>query len=505
VLPRKVLAGLSGKAGAAAGFNAHTSRLVASKSTANSDLYQNADGSFTRRLAAAPINFRNPAGAWQPIVTTLAQQGPGRWAQQANSDGVSFAPTGASRLLTTVAPAPGQSVSTALAGGAAVAPVVSASTITYPGVRPGTDLVAYSTAAGARESLVLHSASAASSWVFPLSLQGLQPVPAAGGAVDLVTPGGKVAAFIPAGYADDSAKVDLRSGKSTATGAVSYQLTTYQGAPALQVTLDPAWLNDPARVFPVTVNAATLKVPTTGSAAPRVLPASAAPAAMAPASFNGVSQGTTTYAESQLPGDHSLEETMSAGSPDSGTHKAVSYVQFPGLGLDGSKITVSSASLNLAVVYASTCTAERFDVAQGDPAVDRFRDHRLPRADIRVIDRERHPGSAERVRELEPEHDDAAGHGVSGAIADGDPGPGERHRQRLRPGDLLRVHRQPALEAVRVGLLPVGAAGAVGHLHGREPAPGDHRAVPRGPDGAEHADAYPAGQRRHRLHPVGHG
>jgi hypothetical protein len=200
--------------------------------------------------------------------------------------------------------------------------------------------------------------------VFPLSLQGLQPVQAAGGAVDLVAPGGKVVAFIPAGSAYDS-KVDPSSGERGTTDAVGYQLTTYQGVPALRVTLDQAWLSDPARVFPVTVNAASLRVATTGSTAPQVLPASASPATMAlTASFNGTSIGTTTYAESQLPGDHSLEETINVGSPDSGTHKAISFVQFPGMGLDGSKITVSSASLDLAVVYASTCTAERFDVAE---------------------------------------------------------------------------------------------------------------------------------------------
>jgi len=358
VLPPKVLKGLSGRG--VTGYNPRTSTFLSSQSTATTSLFQNADGSFTKRIGAAPMNFRNASGTWQPISTTLVQRG-GRWGQQANSDEVSFAPAATTRDLTSIAPATGESASIGLAGAAAVHAVVSASAITYPAVLPSTDLVAFSTAVGSRESLVLHSALASSSWTYPLDLRGLQAVPAADGAVDLVTASGKVEAFIPAGYAYD-ASVIADSGQRGNTAAVSYQLVSYQGAPALRVTLAPAWLRSPARRFPVTVSQAAIQVAAAGSVAPQALTqaGTAAPAT----SVNGASQGVTTYAESDDPGDHSGEELMNVGSPDSGTHKAVSYVQFPGLGLDGSKITVSSASLDLSVLYSSTCTAERFDVAQ---------------------------------------------------------------------------------------------------------------------------------------------
>ncbi|HUN34614.1 MAG TPA: LamG-like jellyroll fold domain-containing protein [Trebonia sp.] len=356
-LPPKVLKGLSGHG--VTGYNARTSRFLSSKSSATATVFQNADGSFTKRIGAAPLNFRTASGTWQPISTTLVKQG-GRWGQQANSDGVSFAPAGTSGNLTAVVPAAGESASLGLAGAAPARPVVSKSSITYPGILPGTDLLAYSTSVGAQQALVLHSA-ATSSWILPLDLHGLRPVMAAGGAVDLVNESGTVVAFIPEGYAQDS-KISLPSGERATTDSVSYALVTYHGAAALRVTLDQAWLRDPARVFPVTVSMATLQVAGPGSAAPQPQPARNT--ASLTASYTSNESAITTYTETENPGDHSTEETIKVGSYDAGTHDANSFLQFPGTGLDGSKITVSSAVLSLWDVWASTCTAEPFNVAQ---------------------------------------------------------------------------------------------------------------------------------------------
>jgi hypothetical protein len=315
------------------GFSSRTSKLVAARSTATSDYYQNADGSYTRRYAEGPINFKNTSGQWQPIDTTVVKGASGRWQQKANSFSATFADTAASPDITSVGLSGGDSAALSLAGAAQVAPVVHGSTMTYPGVLPGTDLVAQPIATGVKQSLILHSASAASSWVFPLHLTGLTPELARDGSVSLIDTAGKTEASIPPSYAFDS-KINLRSGEPTTTHAVSYRLVTQDGQPALAVTLDPAWLHDPARVFPVTLDPSTL---TTSPA--------------------------TTYAESGSPGDHSMEDTIKIGSYDAGTHDAVSYLQFPNTGLDNSGTTVSAASLQMFDVWASTCTAERFDVA----------------------------------------------------------------------------------------------------------------------------------------------
>lgn len=315
------------------GFVAATSRRMASKSTANSDYYQNADGSYTRKLAEGPVNYRDSAGNWQPINTAVVKGAGGRWHEAANSLAIDFAPSAADPALVHVSLDSGHGLTYGLAGAAAVPPAVSGSEATYPNVLPATDLVLRPTAIGTKESLVLRSASAPNSWTFPLALTGLTPVPAKNGSIDLVNASGSTMVVIPPAYAYDS-KVNRLSGEPAMTNAVTYRLTQLAGKPVLAVTLDPAWLHDPARVFPVTVDPSTYSV-----------------------------NAVTTYAELTNPGDHSTGPTIKIGSYNAGPDSANSFLQFPGSGLDGSKATISAASLSLFDTWASTCTAERFDVA----------------------------------------------------------------------------------------------------------------------------------------------
>ncbi|HEV3382735.1 MAG TPA: hypothetical protein VG142_17365, partial [Trebonia sp.] len=78
-----------------AAFNPKTSILVASATTATSDLYKNADGSYTRKTFAAPVNYRTSSGTWAPISETLVKGTGGRWQEKANSVGASFAESSA--------------------------------------------------------------------------------------------------------------------------------------------------------------------------------------------------------------------------------------------------------------------------------------------------------------------------------------------------------------------------------------------------------------------------
>ncbi|MGH3296636.1 MAG: LamG-like jellyroll fold domain-containing protein [Trebonia sp.] len=55
--------------GAGSDFNAATSTLVQSGTNATTDLYENADGTYTERVYASPVNARTSAGAWGPSST----------------------------------------------------------------------------------------------------------------------------------------------------------------------------------------------------------------------------------------------------------------------------------------------------------------------------------------------------------------------------------------------------------------------------------------------------
>lgn len=317
------------------GFSAKTSRRDAAKSTATSDYYQNADGSVTRKFAQAPINYKSGSG-WQAIDTTVAKGPDGRWAEKANSRTVTFAPSsaggGGNGGLVSVGADASHAISYDLQGAASVTGQASGSAVTYPGVLPDTDLAVAPTPTGVKESIVLRSAQAANSWVFPLTLKGLTAAAGKAGAIDLVDGSGKTVEEIPPAYAYDS-KVDPRSGDPATTDAVSYALQTVKGKPSLVVTLDPKWLSSPARVFPVTVD------PT-------------------------VTDGwTTTYAESGNPGDHSFEQSIKVGSYDAGPHSANGFINHWYDYFNNPGVTVSAASLSLFDSWASICTPERFDVA----------------------------------------------------------------------------------------------------------------------------------------------
>ena len=322
-----------GASAARTGFDAKTSRRIASKSTATSTYFQNADGSITSRLSQTPVNYQDGSAGWLPIDTSVTKASDGRWHEKANSLAVNFAPRAADSDLATFAVDADHSVSYGLRGAAPATASASGSTVTYSSVLPDTNLTVTPTGTGLKEDIVLTSAKAANSWTFPLTLKGLTPkLDPTTGSVDLLDSTGKLREQIPAAYAYDS-KVDPRSGDPATTHAVSYQLVTFGGATDLVITLDPTWLHSAARVFPVTVD---------------------------PTISNG---WTTTYAESDNAGDHSTEQSMKVGSYDSGTHSANSFINFWYSAFNGSKVTVTAASLNLFDTWASICTPERFDVA----------------------------------------------------------------------------------------------------------------------------------------------
>ncbi|MBM0237170.1 hypothetical protein JNW88_08400 [Micromonospora sp. ATA32] len=144
----------------------------------------------------------------------------------------------------------GESVGYQLQGGTVTAPTVNGPTARYRDILPQTDLELTTFDAGVKETLVLRSPEAASSWVFPLRLKGLTPRLTAQGSVELLNADGKAVAWFPHGSMQDS-KVDPKSGAPAESDKVTFEVVTLDGAPALKVVADQAWLRDPARQYPV--------------------------------------------------------------------------------------------------------------------------------------------------------------------------------------------------------------------------------------------------------------
>ncbi|MFF3403786.1 polymorphic toxin-type HINT domain-containing protein [Streptomyces sp. NPDC002659] len=226
------------------GFDRKTSKEIVSERDARSRTYANEDGTQTSELSTTPINYQDERGVWHPISTGLVEQD-GGWVNAADSVGLKIAGRADAPQLAAVTLPSGESFGYGLSGAAAAKGSSDGTRVTYEKVLPGTDLWLDSRAGGVKETLVLRSADAPTSFVFPLALSGLT-ARAGGGTIVLTDAEGRTKAVFPAGFMEDA--------KGAASHAVRYELIRQGGGQALKVTADAAWLGDPARAFPVRID-----------------------------------------------------------------------------------------------------------------------------------------------------------------------------------------------------------------------------------------------------------
>ncbi|WP_229403395.1 LamG-like jellyroll fold domain-containing protein [Micromonospora okii] len=202
--------------------------------------------------------------------------------------------------------------------------------VTYVDVRPDVDLRLEPRAGGVKETLVLHSAQAPSSYVFPLRLRELT-AQLADGQVLLTGRDGRQRGVIPPGYMMDAGSG--ATGPATSTG-VTYELVTDEGQQALKVTLDKEWLSDPARSYPVEVD------PTVG---PPVDPVKA-------------DSSMYVHGNSSTSGGSELLVGRSGGS------NAAAYLKFGGLVSRLQHHTIHGAALSAVNFDAASCRPRQVTV-----------------------------------------------------------------------------------------------------------------------------------------------
>ncbi|WP_330186108.1 LamG-like jellyroll fold domain-containing protein [Dactylosporangium sp. AC04546] len=311
-----------------ASFDPQHSKRIPGAATGNSDVYANPDGSYTRKVYQQAVNYRTPDGRWTPIDPTLARGGDGRYRQKANAVATDLAATADDPRLVELSVDAGHGMSYSLAGAQPVEAKVDGDTAVYPGVLPGVDLMFETRATGTKESIVLHSADAPTSYLFPLRLRGLAPVLESDGSVTLRDSAGAIRVTIPAGYMTDS-RFDTASGSFARSNGVRYELVE---GPALRVTIDGAWLRDKDRVFPVTVDP-TVALDGSGD----------------------------TYAYSTQTGNNSGDNELLVGTWN-GSAKAYSFIHFDTFGASFGGAKMTGVSLKIFDSWASTCTAKPFSV-----------------------------------------------------------------------------------------------------------------------------------------------
>ncbi|RJQ86676.1 hypothetical protein D5S19_11055 [Amycolatopsis panacis] len=215
--------------------------------------YENPDGTRSVRQSSQPLNVQDAKGVWQPVDTTLKADPA---TKRSDADQHPLSPSLASKAddpAVLQVESAGHTASLALDQAAPAQGVVKGGSVTYPEVAAGTDLEYEVTPGAVKETIKLKRppADGRSSWRFKLDTGGLTPRLEKNGSVTLADSSGAAKIVLPPLETWDSA------GKGETAPAVTggtYALARTGGEWWLTVAVDPAWLRDPARVFPVSVD-----------------------------------------------------------------------------------------------------------------------------------------------------------------------------------------------------------------------------------------------------------
>ncbi len=229
--------------------------LVA-KRTEFSRTYELSDGRRQAVISAGPVDYRDAAGRWEPVSTTVTRSPRAGWSFE-NTTNVfgSLFSSDPARLVRFELPAGGW-LQTGLAGARRVAPRVSGGTVSYPGILPGVTLEYAVSPGGLKERIVLASASA--------DVAGLRfTVTAGGGLVPRAMPGGATGWYAggalvlvsPAPFMMD-ARVDRSSPAGHPWAPVAQSMRWDASSRVLTDALVPGrgWLSAAGRAWPVTVD-----------------------------------------------------------------------------------------------------------------------------------------------------------------------------------------------------------------------------------------------------------
>ncbi|BBH68306.1 hypothetical protein ACTI_49910 [Actinoplanes sp. OR16] len=256
VLSARALARLSGK------------RVEAlSERDESTTTWVNPDGSLTSELSSGPVRFQRD-GKWVDVDLTLQPAADGSVTPKAHPGGLRLGGAGgtrarsmaetrtaAARTLATVGE--GDQQITLQWKGGLPKPQVDGTTVTYPDAVPGADVVVEATRTGFEQYTVIKQRpSGAYSYTLPLRTPGLTVTEQADGSLVFTDAGKRKRAVMPAPMMWD-ASTDPVSGEHTNRAPVGLDVVERGDTVDLVLTPDPAFLADPATVYPVTVDPTT--------------------------------------------------------------------------------------------------------------------------------------------------------------------------------------------------------------------------------------------------------
>lgn len=215
--------------------------------TATSNTYELPSGALQTELFAGPVNYETEDGSFKPIDEGLEEAPGGGITNGANSFDLRLPEQmgdGAVRLSDE-----GEWLSFHLLGQETEAAEVAGTAASYEAGN-GASFELHSLADGLKEEITLANPLAPKLYRYQLDFsQGLAPSLQEDGSIEVKAKDGELFATLPAPTISDA-------GGAPSTGAVHYTLQegSEPGRWILAIEADEAWLSDPARVWPVTID-----------------------------------------------------------------------------------------------------------------------------------------------------------------------------------------------------------------------------------------------------------
>ena len=217
--------------------------------TSRSQTFLNPNDSFTTKLYPIPVFYRDASGHWQPINNSLTPNNASKFTNQAGPLHATFPQTLANGAAIAVSPGGNPNeFEMSLIGETETAPAtVKGNSISYPNVHPGVDLSYAMQADHVKESIILHSATAPTTFSFLLHAPGITFSQLQDGSIVGKNAQGNSLYTIPAPFMTDAHGAMSKA----VTSALS---TNSRGDTVLTVSANATWLADPARAYPVTID-----------------------------------------------------------------------------------------------------------------------------------------------------------------------------------------------------------------------------------------------------------
>lgn len=269
--------------------------------TQQTRFFKGDDGTIhVAQLFAGAVHYQTEDGSWKPIDNRIVSTETG-YRNAANDFGLHLPEVYSATNPITLERAEG-SLSFALRGASSSSAIPRAEAVVYRGVFDEVDLKYQMHGSGYKEELILKSAEAPSTFTYEVRTQGVGLTEGDNGTISVVDEDGTVISHLAAPYAEDS-DFHPRRGEGARTHDISLALTQIAiDSYLIQLEMPQAWLSDPDREFPVTID---------------------------PDEFKNMDSHKDTFVQSNISSSQGGSDTLKVGSYESdGWPRAFSHARF---------------------------------------------------------------------------------------------------------------------------------------------------------------------------------